>query len=192
MLRRICNLILKAGLFLYASLLPAQVQLSYSVIDPYLVPNGHKPKVIGDFARNGLPGIGAYTAGWGFLLYKYPGFTPFLISRYETGSDSEDAQVADINGDGAPDIMVGGYSGNYWLENPLPTGVDPYTNVWKVHLIDSMHPAHDVVAGDVNHDGKMDFVTESGVYLQDSHPTPGRLWDYRRSPADFRERGSVT
>jgi hypothetical protein len=145
----------------------ASVQFSYTVVDPQQIRNGHKPKVIGDFANNGLPGLGALSAGEGFKLYQFPSWTPYLITTYSNGPGDEDAAVADVNHDGALDIVIGGLNGNtYWLENPLHQGKSPYSSTWTVHQIDFGRPSHDVVVADINRDGKIDVATESGIYLQ--------------------------
>jgi hypothetical protein len=158
----------------------ADLPFSHIIVDPLVVPNGHKPKVIGDFAANGQPGLGAETAGQGFKLYQPPEWTPHLITTYGNGAGDEDAQVADVNNDGALDIVVGGQNGNtYWLENPLRQGRDPYNSTWSVHQIGSGRPSHDVVVGDINGDGKIDVATESGVYLQGV--TPGS-WSFVGAP----------
>jgi regulation of enolase protein 1 (concanavalin A-like superfamily) len=148
---------------------PAAVSFSYSVVEPQQVFNGHKPKVIADFGLTGQAGIGIYFANQGFRLYRHPNFTSFLITPYQQGANDEDARVADLNGDGAPDIVIGGSSGSYWLENPLRSGKDPYSSTWTLHHIDASHTSHDVLTGDINGDGKIDIATESGVYLQGSN-----------------------
>ncbi|MCU1260341.1 MAG: hypothetical protein JWO80_3226 [Bryobacterales bacterium] len=149
----------------------AAVSLSHLIVDFNLIPNGHKPKVIGDFANDGHAGFGALSGSQGFRLYKYPNWTSQLITNYSHAGGDEDAQAVDINGDGALDIVVGGLSGyTYWLENPLKHGADPYTSTWNVHLINSGPPSHDIVVGDINRDGKVDVATESGIYLQGTTP----------------------
>jgi hypothetical protein len=101
----------------------ATVQFSHVVVDFNQIPNGHKPKVIGDFDNSGSAGIGALSAGHGFKLYRYPDWTSYLITSYNNGSGDEDAQAVDVNGDGALDIVIGGLNGNtYWLENPIKQG----------------------------------------------------------------------
>src|SRR5262249_49287855 len=125
-----------------AALLQASPQFvyefCYSVIDNQMIRNGHKAKVIGDFANSGLSSVGALTVGQGFKLYQYPDWSPHVISTYDRTDASEDACTADINGDGALDIVIGGLSGTtYWLENPLMQGRDPYNSRWAAHLIGS-------------------------------------------------------
>jgi hypothetical protein len=65
-------------------------------------------------------------------------------------------------GNGGLDIVVGGYLGSYWLENPLRHGKDPYASTWPVHLIDPNLPSHDVVVGDINHDNRLPTKDRSG------------------------------
>ncbi len=165
---------------LSADLAQAQSQFSYNVVDNKTIPNGHKPKVIGDFANNGLSSVGALTVGQGFKLYRYPNWTQHVISTYNNADTSEDACVADVNGDGALDIVIGGLSGiTYWLENPLMQGRDPYNSDWVAHLIDTGHQSHDVVCGDINNDQKIDIATDSGIYIQGATPD---TWSFIGAP----------
>jgi hypothetical protein len=158
----------------------ASFQFSYTVIDPRLLPNGRKPKVIGDFANDGTAGVAAESAGNGFLIYRYPDWTPQQITPYGNGGGDEDAQAVDINGDGARDIVIGGLNGfTWWIENPLKQGKDPYRTIWNAHTIDNRgFQSHDVVAGDINRDGKMDIATESGIYFQGATPDTWTLVGY--------------
>ena len=136
------------------------------VVDPAISHNGHKPKVIADFAREGIFGIAAATAGEGMNVYRPPGWTKVLINSYHRDGGEEDAQAVDINGDGAPDIVIGGLDNEVvWLENPLPSGKDPYQSPWTLHTIGTA-PSHDVVVADMDGDGKTDVIANGGVLFQ--------------------------
>jgi hypothetical protein len=160
--------VLGVTLFAISLVAIASSQFSYTMVDPHLLPNGRKPKVIGDFANDRTAGVGAEFGSNGFLLYHYPDWTPQPITPYGNGGGDEDAQAVDMNGDGALDIVIGGlYGYTWWIENPLKQGKDPYRSVWNAHTIDhSGLQSHDVVAGDVNRDGKTDIATENGIYFQ--------------------------
>ena len=148
----------------------ADTSFSYTVLDSELLRNGHKPKVIGDFDNSGNGAVGVEGGpGEGFRLYRYPDWRPIQITSYGHANGDEDAQVADVNGDGALDIVIGGLGNvTYWLENPLKQGKDPYASTWAVHEIDVSRPSHDIVVGYVNGDGKLAIATECGIYLQDN------------------------
>jgi hypothetical protein len=143
------------------------------VVDAVSHPNGRKPKIIIDPDGAG-PVIGAQDGRAGFTLYR-PGRPPAVINRDVSGG--EDAQVADVDGDGEPDIVVGGIDGpTYFLRNPRNTGcADAYRCPWPKALVDSAHSSHDVVVGDVDGDGSIDVATESGVFFNGGK---GRRWSF--------------
>ncbi len=140
----------------------------HSLLDPKMVPNGHKPKVIGNFSGTGRGDVAVMTVGEGMKLYRFPAWTQSVISPIgEQGG--EDAQVADINRDGAQDIIVGSlFNQIFWLENPRPHGQDPYATRWKEHVINKGVPSHDIVVGDINGDGKVDVAVNGGLFLQNT------------------------
>jgi hypothetical protein len=148
------------------------------VIDPSIVPNGHKPKAIGDVDGDGFNDIFAYSAGQGLFWYRYPSWTKFKISD---GGDGEQAQAADVNGDGAVDVLVGGINlPARWYENPRMEGKDPATSTWVEHVIGGSQ-THDLEVGDVNGDQKVDVATQDGVFVQ-STPTSWTLIDNSHFP----------
>ncbi|BDE04971.1 hypothetical protein WPS_02470 [Vulcanimicrobium alpinum] len=89
----------------------------------------------------------------------------------------EDAQVADIDGDGTPDIVTGGQ--NFIVSVLLNPGRSACSNVyrcpWASLTIDRGRNSHDVQIGDVNGNGRPDVVTEQGVYFNEDG---GRHWDF--------------
>lgn len=85
--------------------------------------------------------------------------------------------VADLDGDGDLDIVLGGV---VWFENPRPRG-DPARDPWPVHVVDR-RPGHDLLAADLDGDGKVDLV------LRDQSAFGSKKGDriaiYRQTAAD--------
>ena len=135
------------------------------VVDARTMLNGRKPKVIIDPDGHGAV-IGAQAGRAGFALYR-PGRPPVIINPYSGGMGAEDAQAADLDGDGPPDIVVGGLDDvTFELHNPRNGACsDVYRCPWTKTVIDTKHASHDVVVGDVDRDGTIDVATESGVYF---------------------------
>lgn len=134
------------------------------------IADGQAPwgKALGDLDGDNFVDIvigGGYVVGGNIYWYQYPSWTRYQIGT--TGGD-DDLQIADINNDGALDVVVNG--GIYWYENPRGSG-GSVTALWTRHTIDSGNNAHDLVVGDVNADGRLDVVTRgefgpSALYLQ--------------------------
>lgn len=78
--------------------------------------------------------------------------------RFQIGADGgdDDLQVGDINGDGAPDVVVNLQI--CWYENPRGTGGN-ITAMWTKHMVDAGVDGHDLALGDLDGDGRLDIVS---------------------------------
>ena len=113
----------------------------------------------------------------GVWLYENPRGESRRWDKYQVVEDtqSEIAQLADIDGDGAPDLV-------YMAENTVrwahPDPKNPY-KLWTVHVISEpgMGTAHGIGTGDINGDGRMDIINAYGWY---EHPAQddGKPWPY--------------
>ena len=150
---------------------PNSPQFDRLVIDPKVEGSSHKPKVLGHFSKDGVNDLGRLDSE-GFKLYRYQeNWKPYVIFHPGATIGFEDGVVADINGDGWADIILGGWGNRtIWAENPTGKGQDPYTTPWPVHVIDDKRFSHEVCTADMNHDGKCDVVTTSGIYFQGNTP----------------------
>jgi len=148
------------------------VSFTRIVVDPNQSPWG---KAIGDIDGDGFLDVLAGFSRGGVYWYAYPRWEKHLIG--ENGGD--DLQVADINNDGAMDIVTNGDQ-IVWYENPRGTGHDPEEARWRKHVIDPKTGSHDVIVGDLNGDGKLDVAirVEFGptfMYLQNSPDSWSRI-----------------
>jgi hypothetical protein len=123
-----------------------------------------------DVNHDGLPDV--VTAGWqtnGIWWYENPGKPAaagnvavewkkhFITDSYDT----EGGTMADINGDGKPDLIFAhyGHMGLLWIDF---SGPQP-----KVHHVGARaQDGHGVGVADVDGDGKMDILTPSGWFRQ--------------------------
>lgn len=89
-------------------------------------------------------------------------FTPhLLVDQFEAAR----VRVADVNGDGRPDVVLGEevldfqaqftpFSRLAWLEQPE----DPRCEPWQAHVIDKLRCPHSLDVGDLDGDGELELV----------------------------------
>lgn len=87
-----------------------------------------------------------------------------------TGSFYEDLQPFDLNGDGRVDIIACHDNNMYWYQNPGGGA----TGAWTEHFIGN-GLGHEVELADIDGDGKIDVVTQFGIYFQNNPDS----WTYR-------------
>ncbi|MCS7237627.1 MAG: VCBS repeat-containing protein [Thermoguttaceae bacterium] len=147
-------------------------------------PNRPWAKLAGDLDRDGKVDIVIAGANGPVVWYKSPMWTKAVLA--DGGWDGVRGTIADINGDGWPDIVLGGL---VWLENPKD---EP--GRWPSHLIEKRR-LHDVLAVDLDGDGKLEIIgrdqsafgnkTGDAVYLY--RKQTGENWDRLVLPCDHGE-----
>jgi Domain of Unknown Function (DUF1080)/FG-GAP-like repeat len=92
---------------------------------------------------------------------------------------NEDTLLADIDGDGLPEII---HAGNQSLQYSKPDPKNP-TGTWVTTTISKPGPwgsfiGHGLGVGDINGDGRMDFVSAYGWFEQPPRGSGQKLWTY--------------
>jgi hypothetical protein len=164
---------------------------------PLNLPN----KALGDINKDGRMDVvvaESCVTGGGMYWYENPGnngSSTWIKHRIFTGSWSTDMQVADVDGDGYPDIITAKASngcGNgeqvYWYQNPGASG-----GAWIEHYIGYSGisgGAHDIEISDFNKDGKIDVAVNGGLFIQ-NNPTSWTFVNIGRGSQEGTGIGSV-
>ncbi len=95
---------------------------------------------------------------------------PPHFERHEIADfrDGYQATIADVNGDGRPDVLVLSISQNVvvWYENPT----------WQRHLIAQTPANIDMAPYDIDGDGRPEIVLASGFYFNDGTKGGNLQW----------------
>lgn len=134
-----------------------------------------------DFEGNGWPDVltcNFTRPGQGCFLYVN---ARGEVRRWEkklvvSGIQTEIAEVADVDGDGKPEVV---YGADGYVRYAKPDPANP-TGAWIVHNVSEQGfaTAHGIGVGDINGDGRMDIVSAYGWWEQ---PEPGSTrtsWAY--------------
>ena len=152
---------------------PSRMQFRHHYIDRDLPGRSWGQTALADVDRDGdldfITGQDRSDIYW----YEYQDaehWTRHLLGRE---SPSEVGGVAlDVDGDGWDDFVAGGA----WYRNPRT----PRTTVFEKHVFGDVSGVHDVVAGDINGDGKPEIITmsdQNNVRWYRISDSPTQMWE---------------
>jgi hypothetical protein len=122
------------------------------------VPGSSNCGAAADFNGDGKSDLAVLTSqGITVLLGTGNGSAPYTIGPSFTVSGAACPITADLNGDGIPDLLLGA-NGLGGVGAYLRNGDGTFDLAWVIPV----GPANNIVVGDFNHDGKLDFADSSG------------------------------
>ncbi|MBM3737435.1 MAG: VCBS repeat-containing protein [Acidobacteria bacterium] len=117
--------------------------------------------IAADFTGDGKPDV-ITNSGNRTLLYVAPGWKQIVLHE---GAGTIHSEALDVDRDGDIDYIGTRYSPGliFWLEQPK----NPLTDKWTYHVIDDVEAGgvdgiHGLILGDVDKDGRLDLIGNSG------------------------------
>jgi hypothetical protein len=119
--------------------------------------------VAGDFSGDGKPDVISNSEGK-TRLFVAPDWREIIVNEGQ-GHDFIHSEFFDVDGDGDLDWIGARYQPGWmvWLEQPAR----PLEQPWKLRLVDDqLNGIHGLLKGDVDGDGRLDLIANSGQPLQ--------------------------